>query len=450
MAREIFISLTEHDTPIAEALKEAFKQLFGQALDVQFSSSKSVDGGIGMGEDWFQWIVERVKACHFALILITPSSVNKPWILWEAGAVAGAALASSSGSMRKVRPLVYQVSTELIPSPIRDSKAQYRRGDNAADFEYMLNELLADLMAELPRDLIPEFGKKVGGVVANYLEKVDRALLDAPAVMAPAVIEEWLLRLDKLRTENRPSDAEHLQDWMDLAFGRGSSGGSGSSGKADKPQPLDLRIHTGLADLYLKAKNPKRAIAQLELARRLAPRDIYVLRQLGKARLDAGDRDEAREVIERINKLDARAVLHNAECAALAGRWHREGGDFKSAEQVLGKALATDSNSHYLANLLAEVRLKDGNRAGAEDAYRQALAIVKRLGEDNIWALATAANAAFFIGDDEAALQALLDIQRQRPDGGTWATIERGLNNVAGQVDNGIARRDSMLAKARG
>lgn len=443
MAREIFVSLTEHDTPIAEALKDAFKQLFGQALDVQFSSSKSVDGGIGMGEDWFQWIVERVKACHFALILITPSSVNKPWILWEAGAVAGAALASSSGSMRKVRPMVYQVSTDLIPSPIRDSKAQYRRGDNAADFEFMLNELLTDLMAELPRDLIPEFGKKINGVITTYLEKVDRALLDAPAVMAPAVIEEWLLRLNRLRDENRPSDAEHLQDWMDLAFGRGGPG------KADRPQPLDLRIHSGLADLYLKAKNPKRAIVQLELARRLAPRDIYVLRQLGKARLDAGDRDEAREVIDRIHKLDARAVLHNAECAALAGRWHREGGDYKRAEQVLSEALSADSKSYYLANLLAEVRLQDGNRAGAEDAYRQALAIIKRLGENNIWVLATAANAAFFVGDDETAVQALVDIQRQRPDGGTWATIERGLSNVADQVDNGIARRDSMLARVR-
>lgn len=40
--------------------------------------------------------MDRVRECDFALILITPSSVNKPWILWEAGAVSGAATAANA------------------------------------------------------------------------------------------------------------------------------------------------------------------------------------------------------------------------------------------------------------------------------------------------------------------------------------------------------------------
>ena len=143
MPRHIFVSLTHADTAIAEAFRDVLRVLFGDFLKVHFSTSKEIETGIGSGEDWFQWIVDRVVACDFALILITPSSVHKPWILWEAGAVAGAALASQPGqSLRKVRPLVYQLPTDMIPSPIRDSKVQFRRGDNQADVKRLLQEIL--------------------------------------------------------------------------------------------------------------------------------------------------------------------------------------------------------------------------------------------------------------------------------------------------------------------
>ena len=438
LTREIFISLTEHDKPLAEALGQTFADVFGEnLLEVKFSPSRQVGGGIATGEDWFQWIVERVKACHFALILITPASVNKPWILWEAGAVAGAALALSEGSMRKVRPLVFQVPTELIPSPIRDSKAQYRRGDVDADFRYMLDEMFDELKSEMSAKAVREFSTTRDRAVEAYLQKVQHALLNAPAVMAPAVIEEWCLRLDDLKRENRASEAEHLQDWMDLAFGR-----------ADRPQPLDLRIHSRLAVLYMKARNYPRAIAQLQLARQLAPRDIFVLRQLGRALLDHKDQDRAREVLDRIDQLDKSAVVHNAECAALKARWCRDGNDIKGAESILAKALAANAQSYYLANLLAEVRADDGRAEEAGQAYRQVIAIIDKLGEDSIWVKASMANARFFLNEDAQAIELLRGIAAKAPDAGTRASIERGLNGVAGRVDNGMARLASILAQA--
>ena len=439
MPREIFISLTEHDKPIAEALGTAFAQVFGAGLlDVKYSPSRQVGGGIASGEDWFKWIVDRVKACHFALILVTPASVNKPWILWEAGAVAGAALADSGGDMRKVRPIVYQVPTELIPSPIRDSKVQYRRGDVAEDFRYMLDEMFDELSKDMQSKAVREFSKTRDDAVAEYMRKVQHALLNAPAVMAPAVVEEWCLRLDDLKRENRASEAAHLQDWMDLAFG--------SDGR---PRPLDLRIHSRLAALYMKARNHPRAIAQLQLARQLAPRDIFVLRQLGRALLDHGEGDEAHEVLNRIEELDKNATVHNTECAALAARWHRSNKDLARADAVLGAALAANPQSYYLATLLAEVRAEDGREADAGRAYRQVLDITLKLGEDSVWVRASQANARFFLGEDEQALVLLKAIAAKAPDAGSWASIERGLQGVAAQVNNGMARLAALLSQAR-
>jgi len=59
------------------------------------------------------WIVDEVRHCDFALILLTPASTQKPWIVWEAGAVHGAA-ATLTEAPRKVRPLLFQVTDDLL------------------------------------------------------------------------------------------------------------------------------------------------------------------------------------------------------------------------------------------------------------------------------------------------------------------------------------------------
>lgn len=439
MAHQIFISLTHADTGIAEALRTALDALFRDSVQVHFSTSKELDGGIRSGEDWFQWIVDRVQKCDIALILITPSSVNKPWILWEAGAVAGAALASGQGGMHKVRPLIYQVPIELIPSPIRDSKVQFRRGDRADEMDSLFNEILEDYRTEFNMERVKKIVKSLDTVLEAYLKRVQECLMNAPALVSNVVIEEWRLRLETIMKENRPSEVDALHDWMDVSFGRD---------RKDRPQPLDLRIHTRLADLYLKSKNRPRAIEQLDLARQLAPRDIFVLRSMGRAYLDNNDRENAKLVIDRITQLDPTAFARNAECAALLGRWYREAGDLQNAEAVYAAALNEDVNSYYLANLVAEVRLEAG-KSDVDAAFRRALTIIDKLDEKNVWTHATAANAAFFLGDDEGATKHLNAVAALRPDAGSIASVERGLMGLVDKVENGAARVERLVAALR-
>ena len=82
MANEIFISLTQDDTGIAEALQNCIKELFGDAIKVNYYTSNELDGGIRHGENWFRWIIDQVKTCDFAFVLITPSSIQGHWVLW--------------------------------------------------------------------------------------------------------------------------------------------------------------------------------------------------------------------------------------------------------------------------------------------------------------------------------------------------------------------------------
>lgn len=129
MKREIFISLNHRDDPLADALVELFESVFGTDLNFNYSTKA---GAIGTGENWYEWIVDNVVKCDIALVLITPNSVQAPWLMWESGAVYGAALAGNHGSdivQNKVWPIIIGLKQEEIPAPIRDATIQRRYGD---------------------------------------------------------------------------------------------------------------------------------------------------------------------------------------------------------------------------------------------------------------------------------------------------------------------------------
>ena len=66
---EVFISHTHADQDIAHALSEAIETLFGDAVATTYSTKKELDGGIKPGEEWFRWIVERVRSASVAVWL---------------------------------------------------------------------------------------------------------------------------------------------------------------------------------------------------------------------------------------------------------------------------------------------------------------------------------------------------------------------------------------------
>jgi tetratricopeptide (TPR) repeat protein len=432
----IFISHTHSDKPIADGLASLAGALFGDRLPVNYSSKKELEGGIAPGEDWFRWIVDQVRQSDVALILLTPASIQKPWVVWEAGAVAGAAFATSTEQAR-VFPITYGIKSTDVPTPFANT--QLLNGTDAADMQKLVDELLTP--TRFGKDFGPKDWQRVGAnkekFVNDYLGLVGPILLKLPLVITEASVQEWLGRLDDLRKEQRFSETEVMENWLDAAFGRDTQ---------DKQRPLDLRIHRQLGELYGLAGRGSDAARQFELARQLAPRDIFLLRRLGQAYLDQKDNAKTGNVLAEIEALDKTAFERNAENAALKARWRQQTGDLNGARDTLALAFQNVPSSYYLGDRLGQVLIQLGEVDKAKDVYKQVGRVLRELREQNVWTYATAITAALVCDDRDGARQSLDKLRELRPSRGQLDSIERGVSNLLDKLKGD----PTILAELRG
>ena len=90
--RDIPLVFISHDTRDAD-LAEAFSRLLGSVSAGVLKSFRSSDrrGGQGIeyGVEWFPEIMEKLSRSSDVVCLLTPRSVDRPWILYEAGVAKG-------------------------------------------------------------------------------------------------------------------------------------------------------------------------------------------------------------------------------------------------------------------------------------------------------------------------------------------------------------------------
>ncbi len=437
---EVFISHTHADEEIAHALSGAIEILFGDLLKTSYSTKKELDGGIKPGEDWFRWIVERVRAADVAVILLTPSSIQKPWVLWEAGAVYGAGIASANTNTRKVRPLTFKLSGSQVPSPF--AGIQGVDGGERSGIDRFLRDLIYDFTPRMGADQVFKAGEMLVPTIDLYLNQIQRALRDAPLLPTEAAVQEWCERLDQIANENRLSEIGYIHDWLNLTFGRGRD--------EQNPLPLDIRLHRRLGNAYRSAKRHDRAAKEFALALEFAPRDIFLLRSLGLAYLDDNRHEDAAKIINRIAELDKDAFICNIECAALKARLQREHNDFEGAIETYRCALERNPDSYYLADVLGQTFLRLGKREDAQSIYRRAYTIIDRLAEQNIWTYATRVNASLVLNDEPRALLDLKEISMLKPAPDEIKRIEGGLEHIQKWLNLDVTAFERWRAVLRG
>jgi hypothetical protein len=79
----VFISHAVTDEPIAAIIKAEIDRVFAEGVRVFVSS---IPGTITPGSDWLKSIRKNLNAASAVIVLITPVSINRPWIWFEVGA----------------------------------------------------------------------------------------------------------------------------------------------------------------------------------------------------------------------------------------------------------------------------------------------------------------------------------------------------------------------------
>jgi hypothetical protein len=85
----IFISHDSRDAKIAEAFSRLISSVSAGVLKSFRTSDKSGNQGIEYGIEWYPEIMKKLEMASDVVCLLTPNSVNRPWILFEAGVAKG-------------------------------------------------------------------------------------------------------------------------------------------------------------------------------------------------------------------------------------------------------------------------------------------------------------------------------------------------------------------------
>ena len=85
----VFISHDTRDAEIAEAFANLLRDASGGMLPSFRSSDKKGTAGIPFGEEWYAAVMSKLAQASDVVALLTPHSVGRPWILYEAGVAKG-------------------------------------------------------------------------------------------------------------------------------------------------------------------------------------------------------------------------------------------------------------------------------------------------------------------------------------------------------------------------
>jgi hypothetical protein len=85
----VFISHDSRDADLAEEFDNLLRDASGGMLKSFRSSDKKGTAGMEYGDEWYNAIMSKLGAATDVVALLTPHSLDRPWILYEAGVAKG-------------------------------------------------------------------------------------------------------------------------------------------------------------------------------------------------------------------------------------------------------------------------------------------------------------------------------------------------------------------------
>jgi hypothetical protein len=169
----VFISHDTRDAELAEAFSNLLKSVSAGVLKSFRTSDRRGNQGIEYGVEWYPEIIKNIQGASDVVCLLTQRSVNRPWILFEAGMAKG-----------KLDTPILGVALGI---ELKDaSTGPFAQFQNCGDDEDSLTKLVFQLVNRVPnsepdRDTIKFQVGKFKQSVANILEGIRKGEASPPA-----------------------------------------------------------------------------------------------------------------------------------------------------------------------------------------------------------------------------------------------------------------------------
>jgi HAD superfamily hydrolase (TIGR01509 family) len=161
---KIFISHSLSEQKIALKLKELIENVSLGLIEVWLSSAMD---GLKPGDVLWTKIHEHLASSNRIITILTPSSVNRPWLLYESGFVAG-----RTGA--EVIPLVFRISKSDLPSPL-SSYVMYS-GENIEDLNKLLWQIIMEVFPQPKKDLLKNLPEKFITDITPILDTIVKGI----------------------------------------------------------------------------------------------------------------------------------------------------------------------------------------------------------------------------------------------------------------------------------
>lgn len=160
----VFISHDTRDADLAEEFSNLLKSASAGALKSFRSSDKKGTQGIEYGQEWYPAIMDKIDEASDVVCLLTQHSVDRPWILYEAGVAKG-----------KLDKKVIGIAIGIpLSTAISGPFAQFQNNDGDSD---SITKLVLELVRKVPgldpdatlvRTLVDGFVAKAVEITEKY------------------------------------------------------------------------------------------------------------------------------------------------------------------------------------------------------------------------------------------------------------------------------------------
>ena len=162
----IFVSHDNQDAELAEAFSTLVSSASAGILKIFRSSDTKGTQGIEYGAEWYPTLMKKLESASDIVCLLTERSIDRPWLLYEAGVAKG-----------KLNTPVYGVALGIPLN--RANTGPFAQFQNCDDNEESLTKLVMQLVGRIP-DAAPNHGvvltlvKTFKESAKKCLEKLDK------------------------------------------------------------------------------------------------------------------------------------------------------------------------------------------------------------------------------------------------------------------------------------